>query len=100
MRGDSTHSRGRIESVASELLEGTLRVEPGQSKLIETRRQVERGWRAAAGMLIAQGDQELAANIRRFVAQMPPATTEKELLAAELQVRLRSPPSADRTAVR
>lgn len=100
IRGDSTHTSGRIECVASELLEGTLRVEPGKSKLIETRRQVERGWRAAAGMLIAQGNPELAASVRRFVAQMPPVTSEKERLAAELQVRLRSSPSVDRTAVR
>ncbi len=100
IRGDSTHTRGRIESVASELVEGTLRVEPGKSKLIETRRQVELGWRAATGMLVAQGDQELAAQIRRFVARMPPVTTEKERLAAELQVRMRSPPSADSAVVR
>lgn len=92
IRGDSTHTRGRIESVASELVEGTLRVEPEKSKLIETRRQVELGWRAATDMLVAQGDQELAAQIRRFVAQMLPVTTEKERLAAELQVRMTSPP--------
>jgi hypothetical protein len=98
LRGDSTHIRAHTEAVVSELLQGTLGVEPGKSKLIETRRQLERGWRAAAGMLSAQGDHELAADVRRFVAQMPPVTTEKERLAAELQVRLR--PAPERTPVR
>jgi len=98
LRGDSTHIRAHKETVASELLEGALRDEPGRAKLIETRRQVNRGWRAATGMLIAQGDHDLAAHVRRFVAQMPPAITEKERLAAELQVRLR--PAPERTPVR
>ena len=100
IRGDSTHTHRRIESVASELLEGTLHVERGKSKLIETRRQVEGGWRAATGMLAAQGDQDLAEQVRRFMSKMPPVTTEKERLAAELQARTKSPPLTQRTAVR
>ena len=100
LRGSSTHSSARSETVASELLKGGLRVEPGKSKLMETRREVERGWRAASDMLIAQGEPELAAHVRRFVAQMVPPTTEQECLAADLEVRLRRPSLADRTPVR
>ncbi len=100
LRGDSTHSRARCETVASELLKGNLRVEPGMSKLMETRREVERGWRAATDLLITQNEPELAAHVRRFVAQMAPATTEKERLTAELEVRLRPSSLADRTPAR
>lgn len=52
---------------------------------------MERGWRAATGMLVDQGGQDLAVQVRRFMAQMPPVATETERLAAELQVRTRSP---------
>ena len=89
-RGDSTHTRGRIESVAAELLKGDLRPEPGKSKLVETRRQVERGWRATADVLIAEGHPELAAQIHRFLAAMPPPRTENERIAKEL-IRSREP---------
>lgn len=93
-RGDSTHTRAFIESVAAELLKGDLRPEPGKSKLIETRRQVERGWRATADILTTQGHPELAAHIRRFLAAMAPPRTERERLGAEIleraeQTRLR-----------
>src|ERR1700722_2032948 len=47
LRGDSSHTRARVEAVASEMLIGDFRVEPGKSKLLETRKEVERGWRAA-----------------------------------------------------
>jgi len=84
LRGNSTHTRARAESVAAELLKGDLRVEPGKSKLIETRRDVERAWRTAGDILIAQGHSELAAKVGRFLARMPPPQTERELVAARL----------------
>ncbi len=84
LRGDSTHTRAHAESVAAELLKGHLRVEPGKSKLLETRWQVERAWRATADVLIAQGHPELAAQIHHFLANMPPPRTEKEQLSASL----------------
>jgi hypothetical protein len=34
LRGDSTHAGARAESVAAELIKGSLSVEPGNSKLI------------------------------------------------------------------
>jgi MobA/VirD2-like, nuclease domain len=91
LRGDSTHTRARAEAVASELLKGNLRVEPGKSKLMETRREVERGWRAMSDILLNQGQPELAAQVRRFADSMPPPRTERELVANELRQRLREP---------
>ena len=91
LRGDSAHVRARAEAVASELLKGKLRVEPGKWKLIETRREVERGWRATSDILLAQGRPELAAQVRSFVAQMPIPRTDKEQLAAAILERGRVP---------
>jgi hypothetical protein len=84
LRGDSTHIRARAESVAAELLNGELRIESGKSKLIETRKAVEDGWRATSDILVAQGHPKLAAHVHRFLAQLPPPRTEKERLAASL----------------
>jgi hypothetical protein len=89
LRGDSTHTRARTESVAAELLTGDLRVELGKSTLRETRKDVERGWRATGDILIAQGHPELAAQVHRFLDHMPPSKTEKEHLAATLLQRTR-----------
>jgi len=89
LRGDSTHERARIESVASELLRGRSRVEPYKSKLIETRKQIESGWRATGEILAAQGEPDLAAQIRRFIHQMARPSTDREAIAAGLASRVR-----------
>lgn len=89
LRGNSTHERARIESVASELMRGRPRVEPGKSKLIETRKQIESGWRATGEILAAQGEPDLAAQIRRFIHQMAPPSTDREAIAAGLASRAR-----------
>jgi hypothetical protein len=89
LRGDSTHIRARIDAVVSEVLKGNLHIECGDSTLLETRRQVERGWRTTSDILIAQGHPDLAAQVRRFVDEMPPPRTEKEQLAASLLPRAR-----------
>jgi hypothetical protein len=83
-RGESTHLRARTESVAAELLKGGLQRETGTRKLTETRRQVERGWHAAGKILKAQGQTELATQIQRFVNQIPPPLTEREIIANAL----------------
>ena len=71
-RGESRHTQARAEAVAAELLKGGLRVEPGKAQLLETRRAVEQGWWAVSDILVAEGRPELAAQVRRFSAQMPP----------------------------
>src|SRR5207237_2479283 len=43
-RGESRHMRERTEAVAAELLKGNLLAETGKAKLLEKRREVERGW--------------------------------------------------------
>jgi len=100
LRGDSSQVRARAEAVGKELLTGSVRIEPGKLALTETRRAVERGWRATIDILHTQGHSDLAAKVRRFVQNMPSPMTEKEQLAnALLQARRktrildRSPPT-------
>jgi hypothetical protein len=100
LRGDSTHTQTRAQTVASELLKRNLRVEPGGSKLTETRQLVERGWWAVSDVLLAQGQPEIAAQVRRFVDRMPPARTQQELIAAALLERERAPVINQETATR
>jgi hypothetical protein len=89
LRGDSTHTRARVDAVAFEVLKGDLRIEPGKSKLLHTRKEVERGWRATSDLLLSEGQGELAVQVRRFVDQMKPVTTDKERIALNLTGRSR-----------
>jgi type IV secretory pathway VirD2 relaxase len=84
LRGESTHMRMRAESVARELARGNPSGEHGTSRLRETRKEIERGWRTTSNVLLSQGHSELAAEVRRFLEQMPPPRSEQELIAAEL----------------
>jgi hypothetical protein len=89
LRGDSTYVRAQAEAVAAELLKGSTRVEPGKRKLAEMRMEVEDGWRSVAGLLAKDGQHDLASDVRGFVDRMPPAWTDKELVAAQLLRRAR-----------
>jgi hypothetical protein len=84
LRGDSTQVRARAEALANELVTGSVRVEPGKSRLTETRRVAQRAWAATINILQSQGRFDLAAEVRRFVGQMPPPMTENEHLAKAL----------------
>jgi hypothetical protein len=85
----STHMRTREEAVEAELRAGGIKVEAGKSRLVATRKEVERGWRAVSDILVREGQPELAAQVRRFVDQMPPPVTEKEQVAAATLQRTR-----------
>jgi hypothetical protein len=94
LRGNSTHVRARAEAVAVELLKGTLRLEGGKRRLVETRRVVEQGWRSVANLLAADGHPEIAGDIRRFVERLPSVRTEREWLRERLTERVRQPSRA------
>lgn len=101
LRGESTHTRARAEAIAAELMKGTRRFEPGKSKLVQTRRDVERGWRAVGNWLFREHQFALAAQVRRFLGEMPAPLTDGEqtaaaLLAARSRDRLRSAPEWER----
>jgi hypothetical protein len=89
-RGESTYQRTQTDAVAADLLKGNTPIEPGKRKLVDTRRQVENGWRFAADVLSKDGRHNLANDVRRFVERMSPAKTEREQIAHELQQRVRA----------
>ena len=89
MRGASTHWRQRTAVVARESNRQGVEPEPGMARLLQTRQEVLRGWRAAGDALIKQDQVELAQEVRRFVAHMPSVQTEKEWIRESLLERQR-----------
>jgi len=88
LRGTSTRNRNRVEITAVELAKGSLRPEPGRPVLLQTRREVVGGWRALSEILNGEGQQKLAADVRRFVDEMTVPRTEKEQIALALSHRV------------
>jgi hypothetical protein len=84
VRGDSAYVHAQAEAVSAELPKGNAHVEPGKRTLLETRRQVESGWRNLAINFANHGRRDLALDVQRFVDRMPPARTEREFVTAEL----------------
>jgi len=100
LRGESTHVRDRADTVASAIRKGEFEAEEGKSKLRATRTEVERGWARIGEILVAQGQSELAAEVRRFVQNMPPVRTEREQIAYEIITRPRSHVDPERSLIR
>jgi hypothetical protein len=73
---------------AAELAKGNLRDEAGKSKLLKTRREVERGWHAVGEILVGEGRRELAAHVREYVGRFPVPRTDREQIADTLLQRL------------
>jgi hypothetical protein len=88
LRGDSSYMRAQVEAVASEIQGGRIRVEIGKRNLLETRKAVEAGWRAVAGLLARNGHRGISEEVGRFVERMSPVMTERERLASELISRM------------
>jgi hypothetical protein len=88
LRGLSTHWRQRAEAVVRELASGESKVEPGRTRLLETRRDIVRGWGEIADILVRQGEVELAQSVRHFIRRLPPACTERERIREELLGRV------------
>jgi MobA/VirD2-like, nuclease domain len=97
-RGESHHTRARAEAVAGKLLKGDLRIEQGKARLLQTRKEVEKGWFAVADILMAAGQNELANDVWRFAAEMPPPRTERELIADDLRGCVREARTRDGAA--
>jgi hypothetical protein len=83
-RAESTHFRKRVEAVHGELVKGKLQVESGKARLIRTRQEVRRGWQAVSDEPTRQGRPEIAAQVKRYVEQMPKPLTEKEYSKSSL----------------
>jgi hypothetical protein len=79
-REGSTLIQERERRILRELSEGRLTFGSGEEKLKKTREAVLDGWRGVSARLKADGEHELGARVDSFLAQMPPAKTEKRLL--------------------
>lgn len=90
LRGASTHTEHRIEDAIRCVAERRIPMEVGKAKLVETRRSVERGWRAVAQSLECQGEQQLSERVNRFVEAMRPPRTERELVIEQLLERAKA----------
>ena len=104
-RDESYRTGDRADAVGRELLKGNLRVEPGKARLLQTRWEVDQGWRAVSDILVAEGRTELAAKVREFAAELPPPLTERELIAEALRrsvrdARTRDPQDRSPTSLR
>jgi hypothetical protein len=84
LRGASTHMSERTKSVAQELAGGGVPHEFRSDKLVQTRREVEKGWKAVSAILMNEGRAELTTSVHRFLRQMPMPQTEQELIAEKL----------------
>lgn len=84
LRDDSTHMRARIAAVVRELAAGDLILNSDRQTLTTTRRAVLEGWRGLADVLERERHHTLAANVRRFINEMPQPRTERERLAEAL----------------
>ena len=84
MRGASTHWRQRTMAVAREHNRRGVESEPGKARLLETRQEVLRGWRAVGDELVMQNQVELAQAVRKFLARMPAVQTEREWIRNRL----------------
>lgn len=84
LRGASTHMRKRAEEAMTCLAQRRLPVEPGKARMIETRRNVEQGWRAVAELLHRQGERHLAESVSHFVEAMRLPLTEREAMVEQL----------------
>jgi hypothetical protein len=83
-RGASTAVRERVNAVARELGKSGIIADPVQRKLLKTREAIAGNWLQAADVLDAQGEAILAAQVREFARNLPPALTDKQQLASNL----------------
>jgi hypothetical protein len=84
-RGDSHHMRVRVEWVARELAKPGPQADKNKARLLETRKEVERGWSMIGDILVAEGRLELARQVKQFTRDMPTVRTEREMIADNLR---------------
>jgi hypothetical protein len=82
-RRSSYAFREEVRSIARELsATGTVR-DPKRPQLVETRKALVAGWLGLARTLEAQGERQLAADVREFARTLPPVRTDRERLAED-----------------
>jgi putative transposase len=72
-----------------------LREENAKLKRLLADLSLERGWFAVSDILMGEGRKEVANEVWRFLDGMPPAMTERELIAKDLRARVRDARTRD-----
>lgn len=90
----------RARSVYTELESGGVPPEKSSSQLIETRRNVLRGWESVHDILVREGQDDLAGKVLRFIDRMPAPRTDKERIAAALRLRNAQSPNLEDSLTR
>jgi hypothetical protein len=75
--------QGKLSSVLRNLRSGGKGLDAGEERMRHTREEVEADWRATADLLRKQGDDELAAQVDRFLARMPCIRTDARRMAEQ-----------------
>ena len=94
-RGNSSYLRSQAEDVARQLVNGHLCSEPGKRSLVQTRRDVERGWRNLASQLAIQGQVDIAREVGRLVEALLPVKTDRERVVDSLRKQTQRPAVRD-----
>jgi hypothetical protein len=87
----STFMRDKVLAMVSELKSGAAVLAQGKDTLQGTRDAVIDDWRSTAQTLRWQGQVDLAEQVERFAAQMPPVQTDAQRLAEQWQAQQRAP---------
>lgn len=78
LRGNSTHVRERPSGVVCDSTRDGANVATGKARLIETYNTLRHAWWTLSNILIRDQHAELAAQVRRFVEQVPSPMTERQ----------------------
>ncbi|GFE82491.1 hypothetical protein GCM10011487_44910 [Steroidobacter agaridevorans] len=89
-RGQSTHFGARVHSVMDELRAGKTNSGDGKQRVLQTRRDVERGWENVSQLLRFDGDTDLSDRVLEFTKRMPPPYLDREWIAADIMHRLQT----------
>lgn len=87
----STFMRDKVLAMVKALQGGDSSIEQGKQTLKRTRDAVIDDWRSTAQMLRRQGQADLAEQVERYAAQMPPVRTDAQRLAEQWQAQRRAP---------
>jgi hypothetical protein len=83
LRGDSTHLRKKTIAAAAKSEPVHQAISSGEARLERTRGEVRRGWTSVSQSLLRQDRPILAADVRRFLADMRPPRTDAQWILAE-----------------
>jgi hypothetical protein len=76
--------RDRLQAATRSRALAVAGAEPGNSKLVQTRSIIQRAWGSVIDTLMLDRQADLAAQVRKFVEEMPPPMTEQEWVVGKL----------------